>query len=416
MSEYFRVGGADTDFATAVTFSRSGTAMKINSLGLLVEVSDGVARRNAYYYNSSNVLTKGGLLLESAAATNLIANSNSFTSINNGTGTQDATGPDGTTSAWTIVDDGSTGSGQVYESESVTVATETTYTASIFAKADQNNWITISAIGFTTPSNSDAFFDLANGVTGTVDAGIDDARMEYYGNGWWRCSITFTTDASDTSGFIRNFVCATDNSTNITLDGTNSVLMYGKQFEEGPIATSYIPTSGSTVTRAAETLSIAAADLPYSATAMSISMKGLMTYADNGIAIGNGGSGGEVEFYRWTINNNDYIRAALDTGSGRIGRVDFVQEASSTRDVVSSATDAYSPGYNVPFSIAARHGSTFINGAVDGTALTVNETPTALPALSTTDFQVAPVLNGFVSEFRMWGTDIGDTGIEEVTA
>jgi len=416
MSEYFRVNNSDTDFATATTFSRSGTAMKINSSGLLVSVADGVAREDAWYYNSSNVLTKGGLLLESAAATNLIADSNSFTSITNGTGTQNATGPDGTTSAWTVVDDGLGGSGQVQEYENVTVATETTYTASIFAKADQINWINFSANNFTTPVNSDAYFDLANGVIGTVDAGLDDARMEYYGNGWWRCSITFTTDVADTTGFIRWFLSANGLSNGVTKDGTNSVLMYGKQFETGSIATSYIPTSGSTVTRAAETLSIAAADLPYSATAMSISMKGLMTYADNGIAIGNGGSGGEVEFYRWTINNNDYIRAALDTGSGRIGRVDFVQEASSTRDVVSSATDAYSPGYNVPFSIAARHGSTFINGAVDGTALTVNETPTALPALSTTDFQVAPVLNGFVSEFRMWGTDIGDTGIEEVTA
>lgn len=370
-------------------------------------------RRNAYYYDSG--WTKGGLQLERAAATNLFENSNSFTSITNGTGTQDATGPDGTTSAWTVVDNDDDSSGATWNNNSVTVATETAYTASIFAKADQSDWIALAAIGFTTPSNSEAYFDLANGIIGTVDAGLDDARMEYYGNGWWRCSITFTTDASDTSGVIRYFISPSDNSTSLTRDGTNSVLMYGKQFEEGPIATSYIPTSGSTVTRAAETLSIAAADLPYSATAMSISIKGLMTYADNGTAMGGGGDGGEVEFYRWTIDGNDYIRAALGTVTVRIGEVNFAQEVSGTRDVVSSATDAYSPGYNVPFSIAARHGSTFINGAVDGTALTVDETPTALPDLSTTDLLLCPTFNGFISEFRMWDADIGDDGIEEVT-
>lgn len=408
MSEYFRVNNFETDFATATTFSRSGTATKINSSGLLVEVADGVAREDAWYYNSSGVLTKGGLLLESAAATNLFEDSNDFSTGTNGAGTQNATGPDGTTSAWTFVDNDDDSSGATWDNNSVTVATETAYTASIFAKADQSDWIALGANGFTTPANSEAYFDLANGVIGTVDAGLDDARMEYYGNGWWRCSITFTTDVSDTAGFIRYFICPSDGTTSITRDGTNSLLMYGRQLETGPIATSYIPTSGSTVTRAAETLSVAGADTPANTTAISISMKGLVTYTDNN-------SASEKTFLRWYGDASNRFLWYLYTNGGTGGPY-TIQVAAGTSDIVLGGGSSIAAGVNSPFNIAARHTSGALNVAINGTAATANTTPTALADLSSTTLQVGQNFGGFISEFRMWGTDIGDSGIAEVTS
>jgi hypothetical protein len=59
---------------------------------------------------------------------------------------------------------------------------------------------------------------------------------------------------------------------------------------------------------------------------------------------------------------------------------------------------------------------TFINGAVDGVALTANTTPTNLPDLGATDLNLAYDYMGTVERFRVWGVDLGDTGIETATA
>jgi hypothetical protein len=84
-------------------------------------------------------------------------------------------------------------------------------------------------------------------------------------------------------------------------------------------------------------------------------------------------------------------------------------------DEVFSAETAYSPGINVPFSIASRHGDNFINGAVDGTALTADLTPTILPDLSSTPIQIGSTFNGFIDTFRVFVEDIGDSGISEAS-
>jgi hypothetical protein len=59
---------------------------------------------------------------------------------------------------------------------------------------------------------------------------------------------------------------------------------------------------------------------------------------------------------------------------------------------------------------------TFLNGAVDGVALTANTTPTNLPDLSATDLELAYDYMGTVERFRVWGLDLGDGGIELASA
>lgn len=184
------------------------------------------------------------------------------------------------------------------------------------------------------------------------------------------------------------------------------------QCEEGSTPSSYIPTTGSTATRAAETLTIPAAKLPYSSTAMSIAMKGTMTYAvDQSDFI--------IYPWRWHLSATEKIYPYFDVRSGVPnlgGALWFVQETSDVVDVVMTSGGYYAPGVNVPFSIASRHGATFINGAVDGSSLTPNETPTALPDLSATDLQLAYDFMGTIEEFRMWDADLGDTGIAEASS
>ena len=137
--------------------------------------------------------------------------------------------------------------------------------------------------------------------------------------------------------------------------------------------------------------------------ALSIQMDGKMTYADTNTDNG--------KLFSWHLGNADTIYPMLSTYQARTGQIYWVQESGDVLDFVSGPDTSYSPGTNVPFNIASRHGSTFINGAIGGTALTANTTPTILPDLSATDLLLGNVFMGTIGQFRMWSDDLGDAGI-----
>ena len=150
--------------------------------------------------------------------------------------------------------------------------------------------------------------------------------------------------------------------------------------------------------------------------AVSIQMEGTMTYADTDTGLSSGGGGGEVNFFLWRGGSDTYIQTGLNTLAYRTGEVVFAQrQSTSGLDGVITTGNYYSPDINVPFNISSRHGSTFINGAVDGTALTANLTPTALPDLSATNMQIGSVFMGTIKQFRVWADDLTDAGIAEAT-
>ena len=119
-------------------------------------------------------------------------------------------------------------------------------------------------------------------------------------------------------------------------------------------------------------------------------------------------TGSGLTFTDWTEDASNNI--LLTSGTSDFS---FTQEASGTVDTVTGG--GFTADINVPFNIASRHGSTFINGAVDGVALTANTTPTALPDLSSTDLNLGYDYMGTIKTFRIWDKDIGDTGIAEAT-
>lgn len=214
-------------------------------------------------------------------------------------------------------------------------------------------------------------------------------NVEDVGNGWYRCSATFTSGASATGVNPSSLVQLTGG------DGA-SILIYGAQLEAGSTPSSYIPTSGSTVTRAADSpLTIAGADVPWGS-AVCIQMEGDAT-------------GDSFTMLRWYADANNYI-------TQEIGASDFTFEQAASGTVDSVTGGSITSGINVPFNIASRHGSTFINGAVDGTALTADTTPVALPDLSSTDLQITYDFMGNVKQVRVWAVDIGDTGLEAATS
>jgi hypothetical protein len=122
---------------------------------------------------------------------------------------------------------------------------------SVFAKADGYDWILLTSHPTAGSANRGAFFNVSNGTIGTAGAGIN-AKIENYGNGWYRCSIS---EGNSNSTIWSVIPTNADNVTTFEGNGTDGVLIWGGQNEQGAYATSYIPTLSTSVTRLADAAS-----------------------------------------------------------------------------------------------------------------------------------------------------------------
>ena len=232
----------------AFNFERNTSATRINKDGLIETVGSGEPRID--YKDDS----KGALKLEPTRS-NLITHSedlSNFTQTNTSTTDNVAISPSGILNASKTVPNTSNTFHWIGESYSVS---SSVYTQSIFAKADTYSHLFMILRTDGGANRYAVKIDLSNGtIVNDLTLGIPtntSYKIENYGNGWYRCSISSNHSSGSVIPLYSASVGGALTSINNEFqgDGTSGIYIYGAQLEQGSYATSYIPTSGGVVTR-----------------------------------------------------------------------------------------------------------------------------------------------------------------------
>ncbi|WP_119157965.1 phage head spike fiber domain-containing protein, partial [Caldimonas tepidiphila] len=236
---------------STATFSRASTATYTDKDGVLR-----VAAAHELRLQYANAVGAASGLLFEPAATNLLPNSAAF---DNATWTKSAaavtantdTAPDGTLTADRIVPNGATSVSHWVRRATAIPAEGALYTVSVYVKAAELSIVRLRMAGAAYVG--DAVFNAATGAW-VGNAGSATRKAEALANGWWRVSVGYVMAAGDTTLTFEVWVYDAAGAASYIADGTSGVLLWGAQAEKGAL-TSYIPTGGAAVTRAADILS-----------------------------------------------------------------------------------------------------------------------------------------------------------------
>ena len=218
----------------------------------------------------------------------------------------DATSPSGLLNADKFVGVSGTTS---YMYDGISVTSGDVYTISVFAK-----YIDITEFKIVNfQQNGEATFNIQDGFVVANSGTYTAPKIENYGNGWYRCSVKFTANAT---GFF-NYGFFLSNAIG------KSIHIWGAQFELGSYPTSYIPTTTAIVTRNAETAfnSGNAAIFNDSEGVLMVEMSDFNNDSFRQLTISSGSSGNAISIMNTTtenqvvcfVNNGGVTQASIST-------------------------------------------------------------------------------------------------------
>ena len=247
-----------------LTFSTSGTV----SAGQFVSISNGsgviIPGTNIVSQISGTTGGAGQYVIDtnqSIGLGNLFQQSNNFA---NGTWGQFdttvtasiGTSPDGTNDAWQL-QRSTFSAGDNMSQNSIKTPGAVQYTLSIYARPGSGNYLNLwagdgSASGFNNYVN--ATFNVETGAistqpfySGTTPFTNATATISPVGNGWYRCSMTFTTNTA--TQLFCSIGCCSNNSILFGTDVLNNTTLqiYGAQLMVGGIGPYYATTSSQSI-------------------------------------------------------------------------------------------------------------------------------------------------------------------------
>jgi hypothetical protein len=364
------------DFTTAsldprVTFTRAGnTATVVNSSGYVVPINADLPR---FDFNPTTLACNGLLIEESR--TNLMTYSSDFADVSwiplRASVTSNATtAPDNTLTADKLVEDTTAVNSHLLYKGPFILGT---YTYTVFAKAGERSTLQIQQ-----ESGGNSRFLLTGNGTATA-LGANTVSITPFGNGWYRCTTTFTA----TGTFFIYSLLNDGTSIFYTGDGTSGLFLWGAQVELASFPTSYIPTVASQVTRTADVATMTGTNFSdwYNQTQGAFVVESLSCAAANArfISVTQTLSG-------LTPDNTIYIDA--------VGNVRGVVYSGSTAVAVmlSGARPALGTLTRCSLAYAVDNYAASLNGATPAT-----DTSGALPVVANTQLEIGQVAGGFAT-------------------
>ena len=400
------------DFTTGVldpllTFTRSTSGTYIGADGL---VKTATANTPRFDYDPTAIGTPRGLLIESSANNVLqysvavdqspwfVAGGVTRTTLTGGIG------PDGVNNSGSKLSAVNISSSSSLYYNGVAFTSGTTYTYSVWAKADGANWIWISL--HLGGAQHGAFFDLSgNGAlgntTGTVVSGSN--TITKYPNGWFRLTVAHT--AASTSAYFPVLLPCTSNGTgyaSIAGQSPNGVLVYGAQLESGSGASSYIPTGASTGSRAADSCVMTGTNFSS------------WFNATEGTFLAHARRIRTSDVGRIASANDNTASESIDIGASTTGQFIVTDGGSALATITPGTVTA-----NTAFKIAGAFKLNDVQAALGGTLGTADSSvtvPTVNQLMIGQQAGASPVyLNGTVAMLKFWATRLPNDQLQALT-
>ena len=344
-----------------------------------------------------------GLLIEEAR-TNFIGSSLFNTAYTNQSVTRvlnQSGAPDGTSTATKVLETGGTAFHRTFTL--MTFISGNIYTQSVYAKSIGGRVLQLT-VGGQSFGAIHVNFDLENGVVGS-SVGYTSASITDAGNGWYRCVATATaTQTNSTDSSIVSVTSPTcGRLATFTGDTSKGLLVFGHQVEAGAFPTSYIPTSGSTVTRAADIASLPVERFGYNQAQGSVVVSGHYT------GLGSLGSSGVFELN--TASNGVELRLAQASGE--------IQGYDNNGIFVSNAGNVpVNSDFKIAlgFVVGGTNAAASYNGSITNAYASVDVNTVSSIELFKHDVNLGRILNGHLKSVQYYPLRLSNARLQALTS